>query len=220
MIRSGQPLCAVLGMAIGLLLGWWIWSPAPPATEGRAVAERLPSGALLVERDPTAQAPQTVQQAVREAGGTLERAVSVQVRPKPVQVAPDVATVADSLIVEHGSARQRPAPQNEAAKINNPCECEPVTVDIGIVRMPDQTRRVVATSTYGDVLGAVDIPFDMPASGRTLRWAAGLTMAHTTTGRREFGAFVDRDAGPLRLGLELQQRQEGGAVVAKVGLRF
>lgn len=88
------------------------------------------------------------------------------------------------------------------------------------MRMPDQTRRVVASSMDGDILGGIDIPIEVTRFQSARQWAAGATMAMTTDGRRELGAFVDRDLGPLRLGVELQQRREGWAVVLRAGWRF
>lgn len=97
------------------------------------------------------------------------------------------------------------------------CSCAPVTVDLGLVRMPDRTRRVVATSPDGEILGGVDIPIEDVRMPRALRWSAGITYAPQY---REFGAFVDRDLGPLRVGLELQQRREGLTAMARAGIRF
>lgn len=201
---------ALAGFLLALLLGWSIWH-VEPVREGPAFERPLPSGGIIVRRDPEAPAPADTKRAAREAGGKLERAVSIKVQPKAAPAAP--ATLQDSLKVEQVSDH---SPDAE----NMVCSCAPVTVDLGLVRMPDQTRRVVATSPDGVILDAVDIPIDTAAPARAARWAAGVTVGYTTTGRQEYGAFLDRDLGPLRLGVEVGQREGGAAVVLRAGVRF
>jgi hypothetical protein len=190
------------------LLAWWIWHPRP-AFEPPAPAKELPGGGLVLERA-IVTPPADVREAAREAGGKLERAVRVIVRPRSV---PAPAPVASETATPHTPEVAVPV----AAASAPGCQCAPVTVELGLVRMPDRTRRVVATSPDGEILGGLDIPVDMPALARKPRWAAGMTYEPRL---REFGAFVDRDIGPLRLGVALQNRREGAAVVLRAGIRF
>jgi hypothetical protein len=202
-------IAAAVCLLAGLLLGWWIWHPRA-IFEPAAPSVLLPSGGQVLERDPAAQPPATVVTAAREAGGVLERAISVTVQPTPI---PTPAPTTPIPSHPPGSAEDVAAP---AAG----CSCAPVTVDLGLVRMPDRTRRVVATSRDGQLLGGVDIPIDSLAIARPRHWAAGATVAFTNTGQRHYGAFVDRDLGPLRLGVEVGQRDGGAAVVLRAGIRF
>jgi hypothetical protein len=201
-------IAAAACLLAGLLLGWWIWHPRA-IFEPAAPAEFLPSGGQVLERDPGAAAPADVSTAARELGGTLERSISVTVQPNPM---PTPAPPTSLPSHPPGNAEDVAAP---AAG----CSCAPVTVDLGLVRMPDRTRRVVATSRDGEILGGLDVPIDL-APARATRWAAGVTVAFTNTGQRHYGGFVDRDLGPLRLGVEVGQRDGGAAVSLRAGIRF
>lgn len=201
-LRPNWPAAAAA--ALGLLLGWMLWH-VEPVRETAAPAKPLQGGGLVLERAPEAKPPAEVKHAAREAGGKLERSVSVTVRPQAIPK--DGGIYADPMTPAGGDLRT-PA---------QPCSCAPVTVDLGLVRMPDESRRVVATSQDGEIIGGVDVPIDAAAAARSLKWAAGATYDPR---RREFGAFLDRDFGPLRLGVEVQQRDAGTAVVIRAGVRF
>jgi hypothetical protein len=98
-------------------------------------------------------------------------------------------------------------------------------VDLTLVRLPDQSRRVVASSPDGVVIGGVDIPVETAVPQRVLKWAAGPSWNPSD---RTFGAWIERDAGFLRLGADLYQVREplvaGGRITwtgfIRVGIRF
>lgn len=104
--------------------------------------------------------------------------------------------------------------------------CPPVTVDMSLVKMPDNTRRVIASSPDGDVVGGLDIPIEPGKPPDEKKWAVGLT-ASVTSGMG-FGVFVDRDMGPFRVGAEVNNiystnqgvRLGGIQAVIKAGIRF
>lgn len=97
-------------------------------------------------------------------------------------------------------------------------DCPPVNVDLSLVRLPDETRRVIASSTNGEVLAGVDIPVESASPVSTPKWAAGLSMSPITRG---YGVFVDRDLGPFRVGAEVNQSDVYGLDFRiKAGLRF
>ncbi len=195
--RAVNPYVIGVGsLLLGLLAGWFLWHPVSKP-ETSAPEQPLNSGGIIVRREPEAPIPKPVKRAAKEAGGKLERSVSVTVQPEMGTVQPHV-----------GSAD---------ANQGEPCTCNPVTVGLGLVRMPDRTRRVVATAQGGEILSAIDIPIDPAPYAKSLKWAAGATYDPL---HREFGAFVDRDLGPFRLGLELQQRDGGLAAVVRAGVRF
>ena len=203
-------IAAVLGALAGLLLGWWIWRPVS-IRETAAPARELPSGGLVVERAPEAPVPKDTTIAAREAGGELIRTISVTVQPNPAP-APTASPVVTSAIppVEAADPAAAPAPG---------CSCEPVTVDLGLVRMPDRTHRVVATARGGTILSAIDIPLEPATFRRARPWAAGLSISYDMSQRKAVGAWVDRDMGPFRVGLELSQR-DGGTATLRAGVRF
>lgn len=191
----------------GFLLAWWIWRDVP-VVEPPAPAVQLPSGGLVLERAPEAPVPSAAAEDARAAGGRLDRAISITVQPRPVSLAPPAAMP------------PHPPGNAEAAAAPAPtCICEPVTVDLALVRMPDDTMRVTARARGGELLGGIDVPVVSRAPTRVTRWAAGLTVSMDMSQRRAFGVFLDRDVGRLRLGLELSQR-DGGTATARVGWRW
>jgi len=88
------------------------------------------------------------------------------------------------------------------------------------VKMPDDTRRVVASSPDGEVIAGLDIPVSTAVERKELQWAAGVVY---NPFRQAYGAFVDRDISFLRLGAQLNQRDTGGApkeIWLKAGIKF
>lgn len=90
----------VVGMVLGLLIGWRLWRPSAPVIEGPAAAVALPkTGAIAIERDPKAAVPPKVSAAAKELNpkAKLTRAATLTVQPTQVGCAPvtvDLGTVA------------------------------------------------------------------------------------------------------------------------------
>jgi hypothetical protein len=78
-------------------------------------------------------------------------------------------------------------------------DCPVCTLDLTVVRMPDDSRRVVASSPTGTVLGGLDIPVLPISIERKRPWAAG---ASRGTESNSWGIWLDRDAGRFRVGVE------------------
>lgn len=78
-------------------------------------------------------------------------------------------------------------------------DCPICIVDLTLVRMPDDTRRVVASSPTGTILGGLDVPLAPLKIEADRPWAAGISRG---TGGESWGAWLDRDVGPLRIGGE------------------
>lgn len=104
------------------------------------------------------------------------------------------------------------------------CACEDVTVDLSLVRQPDETRRVVASVEGGTLVGGVDVPVETPARSRPLRWTIGATR-DMMSGR--WGGYVARDFDSLLLLRIPYQAQvmhipgpQGGLVAVGVAIRF
>lgn len=183
----------LIGAAVGLWVGYELYHQAPPPAEDARPAVRQQDGSIVLQRlpDPAAKPAHAI-----PAGGKAERLVKVTVQPrrKPMPVA-----AADSTL------------QAEP-------DCPPVDVDLSLVRMPDETLRVVASAEGGAVLGGVDVPVVAPGPpAKTLLWAAGLSL----TSDREGGVWIDRDVGPWRIGLDLDKsRDDGMRSQLRLGLRF
>lgn len=185
---SRDLIMVAVGILPGLALGWFLWRQPTPPPETHAEEVHLPSGAVALEREPEAPVPVPLKQAVRE----LDRKATLE-RAVRVTVVP-----------------KTPVTSTEP--------CPPVNLDIGLVKLPDQTRRVVVHSSDGDVLGGVDIPIQATERVQALKWAAGaLYVPH----EESYGIFLDRDIGRLRVGAELvQSREHGVSGIVRLGIRF
>jgi hypothetical protein len=95
--------------------------------------------------------------------------------------------------------------QPSAAPAGEPCP--PVSVDMSLVRESDGSRRLLASSPDGTIIGGVDVPVETAVPPpKPLRWASGLSWSPAN----EFaGVWVERDV-PLfgrtaRVGLDVEQ---------------
>lgn len=78
-------------------------------------------------------------------------------------------------------------------------DCPVCIVDMTLVRMKDDSRRVVASSPTGTVLGGLDIPVLPIITDRRHPWALG---ASRGTEANSWGIWLDRDVSRLRVGIE------------------
>jgi hypothetical protein len=88
-------------------------------------------------------------------------------------------------------------------------DCNDLNLELGVLRLKDNSQRLVVRSDDGATLGGVDIPLDR-SSPRVPKWSAGALYNPLD---RTFGAYVDRDLGPFRAGIDLMQDREHGAAV-------
>ena len=99
-------------------------------------------------------------------------------------------------------------------------DCPICTVDLTLVRMPDDTRRVIASSQTGTVLGGLDVPILPLNIWRDRPWAAGISRG---TGEEAWGLWLDRDFGPVRFGAaanKIDENIHGGDKDRKYEARF
>lgn len=92
-----------------------------------------------------------------------------------------------------------------------------VQVDLSLVRMPDNGRRVIASSPDGTIVSALDVPIEaglVPAPPK--KWAAGLSYST----EREVGVWLERDIGRLRLGAEVSKGAGKPRAELRVGVAF
>lgn len=76
----------------------------------------------------------------------------------------------------------------------------PVTVDWSLLKLTDNTRRIVASSPDGEVIGGVDVPVAVIAEPNL--WAAGLSFDPV---RQTSGIWVERDYSRIRVGVDINQ---------------
>lgn len=196
------------GIAAGLGIGWKLWrpKPTPQATYQPAIQQQDGSQVVEVKPDPHTKPPHQIPH-----GATVEDVVHVTVQPTQPAVEP-----------LHPSSSAASGVADPPAKP----PCPPVRVDLSLLRMEDGTRRVVASSPDGQIVGAVHIPVEAAKpQPKMLRWAAG---GSWNPSDRTYGAWLERDLGPLRLGADLHQVREpvttGGRVtwagMIRAGIRF
>lgn len=98
-------------------------------------------------------------------------------------------------------------------------DCPICIVDLTLVRMPDDTRRVVASSPTGTILGGLDVPLVPLNIDKDRPWAAGISRGTST---ESWGAWVDRDLWEVvRFGGEVNKVGDNRYEARfKLGLRF
>lgn len=148
------------GLVAGLLCGWWLRSPVrlhePPAPSVRQA-----DGSLVVERVDPATQPQKPPHALPK-GSVEERRVSVVVQPRRGVVSK--METGGSSEAARLVASNRSDLLSQPGKMVDSCDCPPVQVDLSLVRMPDKTRRVVASSPDGQVVSGIDVPVELAPS--------------------------------------------------------
>jgi hypothetical protein len=196
-----------VGVGTGLVIGRSAWKRGV-VSEGFGSPERQADGSLLLRRTPST--PTTTSRHILPSGGALERSIQVVVQPHaptPPQSVPQIA--AGPVAVTRRSS----------------IPCPPVRVDLSLVRMPDQTRRVVASSPDGLVTGGLDIPVETPANLTAEgSWVAGLLFGQAGS-MRVSGCYVERAWKRLHVGADLQHiRPANGnpswGMVLRAGVRF
>jgi hypothetical protein len=166
----------LLGLSTGLSLGWWLYRPGAPKIEPPAPAIRQSDGSLILERkpDPSAKAPAEIPK-----GAHLERIERVVIQPKPTPV-----QGANSGALDDANPR---------------LICPPAELDLSLLKMPDKTERVVASSPDGKIVGGVDIPVaPIPASTKIPRWSISALYGYDVTrARAVWGAGLSYSRGPF-----------------------
>lgn len=164
---------SIIGAAIAVVL---LWPHPKPVVETAKPAVTQSDGSTILERtdtQPEAKPPHVVPK-----GSTVERVVQVKVKPKVV--------VADGI-------KDAPSLSPDAKPANNP-----ITVDLSLVRLTDDTKRVIASSPDGEIVGGMDIPIETLAYKPRV-WAAGISVDPV---HQVGGVWVERDISRIRLGVD------------------
>lgn len=164
---------SIIGAAVAAALFW----PRPqPVIEVAKPAIVQSDESLILERtdtQPSVKPPHVVPK-----GSTVERVVQVKVKPKVV--------IADGI-------KDAPSLSPDAKPANNP-----ITVDLSLVRLTDDTKRVIASSPDGEIVGGMDIPIET-LTYKPRVWAAGISVDPV---HQVGGVWVERDISRIRLGVD------------------
>lgn len=189
-------IAGLLFFALAAGFGWWLRGAHDRdrvVIEASAPAVRQADQSLILERKPDANASAPM---VIPAGAKVERLAQVIVKPKPVPAS---------------------APDHPERILGMVDGCPPVTVDLALIRQPDQSRRVIASSPDGVIVGGVDIPVEpVRIIPDPPKWAAGASYSD----QRKASIWIDRDLGRLVVGGEVRQSDQGLRGAVRVGWRF
>lgn len=186
-------LTALLIFGAGILVGWKWHAPPPPKIETPAAAVRNTDDSLVLERVLKDLKDVKIPHQLPK-GSVLEREEQVVVQPY-------ASSVAQLPIIGPGPvADARPS---TALNLTPGTPCPPVRLDLSLVRMPDQSHRVVASSPDGRVTGGIDIPVvpETPLPP-VKKWSVGL-VAGAYDRFMHVGLYLDRDVAFIRVGVEV-----------------
>lgn|SRR5574343_88447 len=187
-----------IGLAIGFLATWFFLSGNEPQISTYKAAARQDDGSLILERKPD-PSPTPAQQVPR--GVVVERVVQVKVKPtKNKQPPPTTPTISIDDVSKLATVQGTVTP------------CDPVTVDLSLVREKDGQRRVIASSPDGEVIDGVDIPIESQIKQRQPKLA--VSYIRSFDGRS--GGQVQYQHGPLSVGAGALP----GTTFVSVGIRF
>ena len=164
---------SIIGAAIAVVL---LWPHPKPVVETAKPAVVQSDGSTILERtdtQPEAKPPHVVPK-----GASVERVVQVKVKPKVV--------IADGI-------KDAPSLSPDAKPANNP-----ITIDLSLVRLTDDTKRVIASSPDGEIVGGMDIPIET-LTYKPRVWAAGISVDPM---HQVGGVWVERDISRIRLGVD------------------
>lgn len=184
--RYGFIAALVIGFTGGLLVAWQLWHPRPAPIETHASAVQLPkSGAIAIERKPSATPPPKIAAAAKELNrkAKLTRATTLTVQPTQAG-------------------------------------CDPLDIDLGLVKLPDNTSRMVVRSDNATVTGGTDMPIITEQVIKEMKWAVG---AAYSPDQRTYGAAVDYDFSRVRIGGTLRtlpDRAKGVSSEVRFLIRF
>lgn len=203
MMRHDLILVALGAVVTALLVGLVMYLSRPHhVVETAKPAVIQPDGSHLLERTDTQPNAKPAHEMPR--GATLERVVQIKVKNRSTNCFAGYSTnKQDSLSLFDTtklvySGRGNPI-HNGPVVDSEPSK--PIQIDLSLIREKDDTRRVIASSPDGEIVGGIDIPVDTPSTKPRV-WAAGISLdpIHQTP-----GVWIERDLMRLRIGVEANQ---------------
>lgn len=182
-------IALLISHACAVALGIFIgWKLYQPdvVVETHKPEVRQADGSVILKRDPEAKPDAPAP----KLPGKVERTMVVKVKPKPEKKEPT---------------------KPDQSGLCPVLECPALTVRLDLIQQ-EEGRRVVASSPDGDIVGGIDIPVEKWIKRNENKWAAGVTY---DTDKKP-GAFLDRDLGPFRAGIEA----DAESVRVRIGIRF
>ena len=197
---------ALIVGGLGFWGGWRAHRPAAPVVEKAAAAVRQSDGSLELQRQAATPAAQVQPGHELPKGATLERQIALTIQPQQSAAAVETPAPAAPQFTLSAEAAKNLAMQCTPLTAMGALgqakgACGPVRVDLSLIKMPDQTRRVVASSPDGEVVGGLDIPVSSPPAIRDRRWSVGALVGWDwRRSRRVYGGEVSRRWGRIELG--------------------
>lgn len=188
----------VLGLALGLGLGWKLYRPKPAPVETAAPAVRQKDQSLVLERKPEAK-PEPKHELPR--GAKLERQIQVTVLPSIPTDARKIPGSGSLPEIPDNSIPVQSASNNgqSVGNTDNSGQSRAITVDLSLVKMPDGTQRVIASSDQGTVIGGLDVPVQGPMpTAKPLRWSGSVLRGYDAYKHQAvWGAAITYSRGPF-----------------------
>lgn len=187
----------LIGIALGLLICYQLWHVEPrPSTEPVRPAAVQSDGSVLVARVPVAEPGPPPHKL--PAGAKEERRVRVVVQPLSSE-SRSLSSNPDSLDKDHFAGVGKMV-----------CSCDPIAVDLSLVRERDGTSGIVASADGGtvDARASVDIPI-LQDSQPEYRNALGVTWRPEPAGDA-YGVLYQRDVlSRFRVGAAIEYQSDG-----------
>lgn len=159
-----------------------LWPLPKPIVEVAKPAVVQSDGSTILERtdtQPSVRPPHVVPK-----GAKVERVVQVKVQPKISTARPSMGDSASN--------------GNELSLIGMSPPAT-FTVDMSLIREKDGSKRVIASSPDGEIVGGLDIPIET-LTYKSRVWAAGISVDPV---HQVGGVWVERDIGRIRVGAEV-----------------
>lgn len=216
-------IIAVLVVILVTLAGaWYLWKPDLPVQQVYHPEAKQADGSVVAEVKPDDTAKPA---AIVPKGSKVERIVRVTLRAKLPTIDVGGSVSVETRVEQLAQMVKASAPpemiQEVKQEIVAACQkCPDISAELDLITDDSGQRRAVIKSD-GQIISALDIPVTdaAPAPAPKL-WAAGAVIDPF---KRAYGAFVDRDIGFIRAGIQINQRNEGdipNQVWIKAGIRF
>jgi hypothetical protein len=181
----------------GFLAAWQLYHcrTAPPEPPAAAIHQK--DGSLILERSDSGKPAANPEAPVLKPAGTLPKGAVVE-RNIQIVVQPEPGTSFKPNPHQHDRDTTIELVSPGATDLSSAFQCPEVKVDLSLVKMQDQTQRVIASSPDGKVVGGLDVPIARQEFPKPIRWTAQAMAGYDVhQGRQVFGGQVSRNVGPF-----------------------